>query len=153
MANDLEKFLQQAAERLAQKAGNRASTSARPSDSLPSSRQNAQPPRADIVTAEVIDSNDGRLGNLRESGPDPLSTIDTRPTLAQNISQADERMLDHVNQVFDHQLSNLKAASSSLSVPVPPVPNRAVDNPIVEMLCNPNSLRNAFIASEIFKRK
>lgn len=153
MANDLERFLQQAAERLAQKAGNRGAASPRPSASLPSAaRQNsAQPPLAEVVTAEVIDTG-SRLGNLRESGPDPLSTIDTRPALAQDISQADERMLDHVHQTFDHQLSNLKAASSSLSTQTSKT-NRPSESPIVEMLRNPNSLRNAFIASEIFKRK
>lgn len=153
MVNDLEKFLQQAAERLAQKAGNRGTAPARPSSPTPSPRPYSQrPPQAEVVTAEVIDTG-SRLGNLRESGPDPLSTIDTRPSLAQDISQADERMLDHVHQVFDHQLSNLKAASSSLDAQSSPHQNRAVENPIVEMLRNPNSLRNAFIASEIFKRK
>ena len=152
MANDLEKFLQQAAERLAQKAGNRNAPS-RPSNSLPSATRNQpQPPVAEVVTAEVVESSP-QFGNLRESGPDPLSTIDTRPGLAQNISQADERMLDHVHQVFDHKLSNLKAASSSLRAQ-PALDNTPQPvNPIVEMLRNPNTLRAAYIASEIFKRK
>ena len=149
MANDLEKFLQQAAERLAQKAGNRAAPT-RPSDSLPSAARQ-QPPVAEIVTAEVVNTRP-QLGNLRESGPDPLSTIDTRPALAQNISQTDERMLDHVHQVFDHQISHLKAASSSLSG-APAVSNRPVDNPIMDLLRSPSTIRSAFIASEIFKRK
>ena len=151
MANDLEKFLQQAAERLAQKAGNRAAQPSRPSDSLPSSTRQSQPPLAEVVTAEVIDTRP-QLGNLRESGPDPLSTIDTRPALAQNISQTDERMLDHVHQVFDHQLSQLKAASASLSG-APALSNRPIDNPIMDLLRSPSTIRSAFIASEIFKRK
>ncbi len=157
MANDLERFLQQAAERLAQKAGNRA-PAARPSDSLPSSArqqasQAAQPPLAQVVTAQVIDDS-RQLGNLRESGPDPLSTIDTRPALAQNISQTDERMLDHVHQTFDHQLSHLKAASSSLSTDQSlSAKLRQTESPIVEMLRSPESLRSAFIASEIFKKR
>ncbi len=153
MANDLERFLQQAAERLAQKAGNRGAPAVRPSDSLPSAarQQSSHPPLAEVVTAEVVD-NSSRLSNLREAGPDPLSTIDTRPALAQSISQSDERMLDHVHQVFDHQISNLRAASSTLSAQSSPA-NRPTESPIVEMLRNPNSLRSAFIASEIFKRK
>lgn len=152
MATDLEKFLQQAAERLAQKAGNRGAAPARPSQSLPSSRPTSRlPSNTEIVNAEVVDTG-SRFGNLREAGPDPLSTIDTRPGLAQEISQTDERMLDHVHQVFDHQLSNLKAASSSLSGP-PTTPQYRAESPLLEMLRSPATLRQAFIASEIFKRK
>lgn len=150
MANDLERFLQQAAERLAQKAGNRPPAAARPSASLPSANRNRpNPDQVEIVNAVIVDSTP-QLGNLREAGDDPLSTIDTRPALAQSISRTDERMLDHVHQTFDHQLSQLKAASSSLSVPVPEATQ--ADSAFIKMLRTPESLLAAFIASEIFKR-
>ncbi|MEM7559896.1 MAG: hypothetical protein AAF394_12320, partial [Planctomycetota bacterium] len=79
MAKDLEKFLQQAADRLAEKA-NRGQNAPPPKRSTQQSSQ-ARPPRnvrraerapiePEIVEAEVID--------VDLAGPDPISDIDTR---------------------------------------------------------------------------
>ncbi len=183
MSNDLEKFLQQAAERLAQKAGGAKqkkqprSNSNKPSAGGSSSNRGAaqnkrgsstgrsQPQSSQfdepILDAEVIDTSRSRLGSLRESGPDPLSSIDTRPPLAQTISKSDERMLEHVQGVFDHNVGQLKPPSSSLasqqasSTVGPPASQNVNANPkatLIDMLRRPDSLRSAFIMSEIFKR-
>lgn len=172
MSSDLEKFLQQAAERLAQKAkasGRPASAPPRPSAAAPSSPRRPEPPRkrelfaptAEVIEAEVIDIEERHSRLLREAGSDPLSTIDTRPSLAQSISQADERMGSHVHQVFDHEITQLKAASSTLSGSQPNQSDQPTEvsfrattrNPLIEMLRNPETLRAAFIAGEIFNRR
>lgn len=184
MSNDLEKFLQQAAERLAQKANaaRGASGSARagqppgqsqpsgaplPSSNLrrrepPSSlRRERVAPTAEIIEAQIIEDDEKRRRALREAGSDPLSTIDTRPSLAQTISQADERMGEHVHQVFDHQLTQLRAPSTSLAAsssshsdhPSEVTSRTKAVSPLIETLRNPESLRAAFIVGEIFKRK
>lgn len=175
MVNDLEKFLQQAAERLAQKAnasGRRTGGTARPAPVQPGSTRRKEtssvprtgdrfPPTAEIIEAEVLDVEERRSRVLREAGPDPLSTIDTRPALAQSISQADERMGSHVHQVFDHELTHLRTASPSLggsqanqSDQPTEVSSRAMyKSPLLEMLRNPETLRAAFIVGEIFNRR
>lgn len=178
MPSDLEKFLQQAAERLAQKTAGRTSTGGtRPSSpptSSPRSRVRTpatpqggrQPPRAEVIAAEVIEDDSARYRTLREAGPDPLSTIDTRPPLAQSISQTDERMVDHVHQVFDHELTNLRSPSTAFvssqslgasqvnqsNVATEVVSRMGYKSPLVEMLRNPETLRAAFIVGEIFRR-
>ena len=174
MSSDLEKFLQQAAERLAQKAnasGRAAGGAPRPAPTQPGKPHRPQPapqhsrapfvPTAEIIEAEVIDIEERQSRALREAGSDPLSTIDTRPSLAQSISQADERMGSHVHQMFDHEITQLKAASPSLassqashSDHPSEVSFRAVaKSPLLEILRNPDTLRAAFIAGEIFNRR
>lgn len=166
--NDLEKFLQQAAERLAKKLNEgQQPRPVRPPISqqqpAPSVRAAERlPPRHDpeIIEAELIETNRSRV--RREAGPNPLSTIDTLPELAQEISQADDRMKSHVKEVFDHEVSRLKLTkttgqSKSTKVDI----NQATDlqrrkldeSPLVKMLRQPETLRAAFLISEIFKRK
>lgn len=192
--SDLEKFLQQAAERLAQKlndvqqprqaqppkqagaagqrpprnqpASNRPPAKSPPAAERPQPQRLGQrsvrtaervPPQAEIIEAEILPS-----GAPRESGPNPLSSLDTRPALAQQISQADERMSGHVRNVFDHQVSQLRAPSGALGQGAVhgniqaglDLQRRQMDvSPLVKMLRQPQTLRAAFIASEIFKRK
>lgn len=190
MSSDLEKFLQQAAERLAQKAGNRQQGS-RPSAGLGSPglgsagqasagqgssggprTQHGQPfaqsqgrrpaPVVEIIDAEVLEEEERRSRALRAAGPDPLSTIDTRPALAQSISLADERMGEHVQHMFGQELSHLATtASQPLMGSQQPnqtdqatevISRKQFDNPLVVMLRSPDTLRAAFIISEIFRR-
>ncbi len=175
MPSDLEKFLQQAAERLAQKvnegqrptqpkpaSGGNQPPVARPQPSAGPSRPSRpatgstrsaerRPLQAEIVDAEIIEPQTNR----RESGPNRLSNIDTRPGLAQQISQTDERMVEHMHDVFDHEVSNLRKPTGQGET------EKSIDlqrrqqqvSPLVDMLRQPDSLRAAFIASEIFKRK
>ena len=162
MAGDLERFLQQAAERLAQKVNQDAPV-----------RQAKRPPPQSVRQAErrrlepdVIDAV--VLEEQRESGSDPLSTIDTRhlristedrPSLAQEIGLADEKMAGHVQHVIEGDLVQLRDASQALSGAsadsgATKVSRRQKEvSPFVEMLRSPQNLRAAFLASEIFKRK
>ncbi|MEZ6137152.1 MAG: hypothetical protein R3C53_19865 [Pirellulaceae bacterium] len=157
MPSDLERFLQQAAERLKQKMeqGNAPSPTrpAQPIRPAPVRQAERAPPQfePEIIDAEVIDLS------RRELGPDPLSNIDTRPELAREINQADEKMSGHLHDVFDHSVSNLHSASAALSTNTGKgseltIRKRQV-SPLVDMLRQPESLRAAFIASEIFTRK
>lgn len=179
MSSDLEKFLQQAAERLAQKTGGRSPATrprtspgsagtARPQAGQPTGQPFGQPPTgrrlapvAEIIEAEVLDEDEKRARVLREAGPDPLSTIDTRPALAQSISQADERMGEHVQHVFGHELAHLPTASTTLiggrqgnqtGQAIEVHTRKQQQSPLIAMLRNPETLKAAFIVGEIFRR-
>lgn len=172
MPSDLEKFLQQAAERLAQKVNEaqrpppkkppmvpRAAQSQRPPQSIRSAERRPMAIDDEIVEAEVIDSSPA--SSRREDGPDRLSSIDTRPGLAQTISQTDERMAGHMHDVFDHDVSKLHKSSAALKSSAKGETEKSIDlhrreqqvSPLIRMLRQPESLKSAFIASEIFKRK
>ncbi len=166
MSNDLEKFLQQAAERLKEKIqqsqppqrSQQTPPPIRPSQRLSQSSE----PR--VIEATVVPQ--------RQLGDDPLSSIDTRPSvahemrnhLAEGISQSDERAAGRVHQVFDHNVSTLPNASNALQSNAPKSANQtnsAVEvnrrgrmaSPFLRMLRKPDTLRAAFIAGEIFRRK
>ncbi|MEC8554410.1 MAG: hypothetical protein VXZ82_05300 [Planctomycetota bacterium] len=161
MAKDLEKFLQQAAERLAEKVKKGLNTpppkrnTQQPSQARPPKnvrRAERAPIEAEVIEAELIDAD--------LAGPDPISDIDTRhldpavshrPELAQRISQADERMSSHIHDVMDHEIVKIRKASNALDGKAPA--KKAMGNAIVEMLRSPNSIQQAFIASQIFQRK
>lgn len=165
MANDLEKFLQQAAERLKDKIQQQQAAQRPPATPPPRQRQSIE----SVANEEVVQAS---LATPRERGDDPLSSIDTRPSiaterpphLAQGISQADERMSGHLHQVFDHSVSRLQNASAALQSNA----GRSADqtdqaievnrrdrmsSPFLRMLRKPSTLRAAFIAGEIFRRK
>lgn len=164
MPSDLEKFLQQAAERLAKKINESTQPNTakpplapkRPASERPTTRPN-ELPTAEIVEAEIIEPAYAQ----RELGPDPLSSIDTRPGLAQHISQSDERLSGHLHDVFDHNVMKLRKASVALQSSKQGETEKSIDlqrrdqqvSPLVQMLRQPQTLRAAFIASEIFKRK
>jgi len=164
MSNDLERFLQKAAERLKEKIQQQES-SQRPPSTPPRQRSPiASSSGSDMVEATVV--------NPRSLGDNPLSSIDTRPSvatdrplhLAQNISQTDERMSSHLHQVFDHSLSRMPSASGALQQNVGRSPDQTdqaievnrrdrMSSPFLRMLRKPSTLRAAFVASEIFRRK
>lgn len=162
MAGDLERFLQQAAERLKQKMaqGNAPRPAAgQPPKARPPvrkaerQRQTPEPPPAyrEVVEAKVVQQ--------RQLGPNPLSELDTRTRSETAVDTADERMADHMRDVFDHDVAQLQPASTALSGSSQSsqgseVTTRQHDvSPLVQMLRDPKTLRSAFIAREIFTRK
>lgn len=164
MPTDLEKFLQQAAEKLAQKMQDtQAQQPARPQPAPQRTLQPATPSRplqparneVEIIEAEVV-------SNSRLAGDNPLSTLDTRhnvssnesrPTLARGVSDSDDRMAQHVQEVFEHQVTHIGRASSALSEGQAVVKRAPRSSALVAMLKNNETLKAAFIASELFKRK
>ena len=165
MSNDLEKFLQLAAERLKEKIQQSQRSQQTPPPVRPSQRlSQSQASESRVIEATVVQS--------RQMGDDPLSSIDTRPSvahemrnhLAEGISQSDERAAGRVHQVFDHNVSTLPNASNALQSNAPKSANQtnsAVEvnrrgrmaSPFLRMLRKPDTLRAAFIAGEIFRRK
>ena len=97
MAGDLERFLQQAAERLAEKVNKPQGKRQPPKPKPPSvraaerSRLNPDAVDAEILEAEIIPPHPSE--NRRELGPDPLSNIDTRPGLAREVGFTREQAL------------------------------------------------------------
>lgn len=164
MSNDLERFLQQAAERLAQKANpNARPNRVAPTPSNPPRQPpvGSRPPIAEVIEAEVLD-DEARKRALRLQGPDPLSSIDTRPQLGQSIREGEERMGSHVHQIFDHELTHLRAASPSLAQSgqvkqtnqsTEVSTRKKAAHPLIATLNDPDTLRTAFILGEIFRRK
>lgn len=171
MVNDLEKFLRQAAERLAAKmeqaqAGQRGQAGQAPPPRQRPSRQderrmlNRDEMEPDVVDAIILDDP-----NPRGRGPNPLSKLDTRGAMPGSIDLTDERMDARMHDVFDHDVSQLKPASntlqrrrlldpSSTDSGRSEVQHRLRDvSPLIAMLRSPDTLRSAFIASEVFQRK
>lgn len=167
MPSDLERFLQQAAERLAEKVNKPQRPKQPPKVATPRSVRQAERQRLDpaAVDAEILEADippaqpRSLVANRRELGPDPLSNIDTRPGLAQGISQADERMEEHVHDQLDHDIMGLRDASGALSRDRTSdgtsevSKRRKTEHSIIGLLRNQETLKAAFIASEIFKRK
>lgn len=168
MSNDLEKFLQQAAERLKEKIQQNQASQHSPNTPPPvRSKQRLSQSQAnepDVVDAAIV--------SQRHLGDDPLSSIDTRPSvghemrphLAESISQTDERAAGRVQQLFDHSVSTLPNASTALqsnaskstdqtSSAVEVNRRGRMASPFLRMLRKPDTLRAAFIAGEIFRRK
>lgn len=164
MAKDLEEFLRQAAERLANKVNQSSNPPKPPVRRTPqqSVRQAERAPiEAEIVEADLID----------ESGPNPLSDLDTRyrsrpvaprtRSVSHGVDQADERMEGRLHQSLDHDMVQLRDASAALGGNSPNVAHSGSTSvtrrdrqvsPLVTMLRNPQTLRAAFIAGEIFRR-
>ncbi|MFO0942994.1 MAG: hypothetical protein U0930_19830 [Pirellulales bacterium] len=177
--SDLEKFLQQAAQRMKERQQGGGQPAQRPPQQAQRPPQAQQPqqnrpqqPRqplrpqgqvmqAEIVEAQLVDSNP------RERGPDRLSNIDTRPRPGtDDVNMADERMASHVQQVFEHGVGQLsqKAAiqiSDPSAAPSDDRSNRKTEvqtqarsvHWLAEMMQQPETVRALFIASEVFKRK
>ncbi len=164
MARDLEEFLKQAAERLAEKVS-QSSSGSRPPVRKPPAQSVRQAERAplqpEIIEAEVIDAQ----------GPNPLSDLDTRysgqttmpprTSVSAGIDQSDERMAGRLHQALDHDVVQLRNASTVLGGNSPDVAHAGATkvtrrkrqvSPLVTMLRNPQTLRAAFIAGEIFRR-
>lgn len=197
--SDLEKFLQQAAQRMKERQ-QAAQQPARPATSQQQSSQQSsqqQPPQAqrppqpqrppqtqqqpsarpatkpqfrnderraagqqgEILEAQLVDHT------LRELGPNRLSNLDTRAAPGTtDVSMSDERLTEHLQQTFDHTVGKLPKGANQ--APVSTVvaneqTNRKIEvetqrqdvHWVSELLQHSESLRSAFIASEIFKRR
>jgi hypothetical protein len=175
MPNDLEKFLQQAAERLAQKSNAARGAAAggqpprppaqqrpnRPASPPPLRSQERRAPMAEVLDADIIEAEVISDRRIRDAGDDPFLSIDNRPAMAAHIDQSDERMLEHVRQVFDHDLGQMRPAGEMLAdrrslnqtdQAIEVARRIEATHPLIRMLGSPDSLRAAFIASEIFRR-
>lgn len=165
MADDLDDFLKQAAQRRQQRQQQK-SNRAPVVQPLPEQARSS-PPRLQqqdpMPSAQVVDSKPyvPTVGNLSSSLPSA-----SRST---SIDQADERMQAHVQQVFQNELSSLRQLDPKPSskkkqkkeqrlqetpaTPVEAQPTAKVSSAsLAAQLRDPQSLRMAIIAHEIMKR-
>lgn len=178
MADNLEDFLRQAAQRRQQRAAGQ-----KPQNQPPQQRPPQRPPvrqverSRQVVEAEIIDLEDeGESVSRRVVAASPVAQPHVNPTVGQNFSpsreidSADERMARHVQDFLVHPVSNLsneavsnKDAIAPEIVPIAPVSEitsstnaqvrQQFKHPLVAMLRRPETVRAAFVASEIFKTK
>lgn len=173
--SDLERFLQQAAERMKQRMEGQAQASQAPQQTRPKAK--VKPPKQvpvrqaeranaphveaeELLEAEIVDqpqvqsSSGEKFGNVANRKPPVTSAVD----------RADERMAERLQQKFDHSVGQIQQKSSSrpsFSESRAEQTNQAQEvqrrqesvSPLISMLRNPDSLKAAFIVSEIFRRK
>jgi hypothetical protein len=120
----------------------------------------AQVVRAEVVTAEVADGNEGpsRLSKIGQQVKRDINTSEfaqRADRLGDATEQADERMEEHLHAKFDHKLGSIGAPTSTTTGSETPAdsPSHAVpEHPLMKLLSQPQNIRNAVILSEIFKR-
>lgn len=173
MADNLEDFLRQAAQRRQQRAAGQK----------PQPQQPPRPPvrqaerSRQIVEAEVVElADEGESVTRRVNAPSPMTQPQFGPSIgptvtpSKEIDSADERMAQHVQEFLVHPVSNLSKETASAknsiaaeivtAAPVSEITSstntqvrKQFQHPLVGMLRRPETLRAAFIAGEIFKPK
>jgi len=166
MADDLDDFLKQAAQRRQQRQQQRTNRppvvqpAPQPTRPAPTPRLQQQDP---IPSAQVVDSKPyvPTVGNLSSS----LSSA----SLPGGVDQADERMQAHLKEAFQHEISSLRNSEPKPSLKkkqkkesrLQETPATAAEvqptakvsfASLVAQLRDPQSLRMAIIAHEIMKR-
>jgi hypothetical protein len=161
MADNIEDFLRRAAERRQQRG-------AKPAPPPPPPPRQVVPATPVRVPNAAQQPNAKRARPVQKTPPQLQSKIKSRQKLAQKVESADDSMRDHLQNVFTHQLGNIPGNQPKTGpVTRSPKPNdqktefqpaeEAAAPPlaqqVVEALRNPENLRIAFVASEIFKRR
>jgi hypothetical protein len=168
MADDLEAFLRQAAQRRAQKAAGAPQAPAavqRPAPAAPprtpaspqTARLSTRPaqsptPTPNIVAAEVVPVEEVSRFRTRV---DTSSIARHAGQLGEEVGLADEHMEEHLSKAFDHQVGSQagQPAPASLTTPTTVSFDSVLDvEMLLEMLTKPSSVRNAVVLSEILRR-
>ncbi|MEY4566403.1 MAG: hypothetical protein RLY14_1373 [Planctomycetota bacterium] len=182
MSGNLEDFLRQAAQRRQQRnsSGGQPGRPIQRPGSAQSSSWSPDFVEAEIIEAEILEpnANEGlssrRRGaaNHSSQGAMPTSLPPPRLSSISEVDQADERMAKHVKEWSDHSVSHLSNSQITASKETPTAataadtPNEVTidqstnvqhreqhKSPLVAILRNKESLKSAFIVSEIFTRK
>jgi hypothetical protein len=159
---NLEDFLRQAAERRKQRerGGDRPAQQGRPPQSPPLILEAEIVQEPEIIEPEIVSEVANR--QLKSFKP----KLEQKPRLTTEVDQADEKIEEHLNNVFDHQVGSLvkpkkqkgkgKAKQEDLTAtaePIQPSTSNQLPDDVLAMLRNPKSIRAALITSEIFTRK
>lgn len=165
MADDLDDFLKQAAQRRQQRQQQRSNRppvvqpEQQPVRPTPTPRLQQQDPAPAAPVVDYQKPYEPTVGNLSTSLPSATRESD--------VEQADDRMRAHVQQVFQHELSSLRQAETkpkkkqkkeqqlkeTPAVPAEAQPTAKVSSAsLAAQLRDPQSLRMAIIAHEIMKR-
>ena len=128
--SDLEKFLQQAAERMKERMREQQAGKPAPPRPAPVRQRERAAPRVEepeILDAELVEARPVRQPVRQQS--ERFSAISQRkPPVTDNVDQADERMLEHMHQVFDHSLGQLSQKKMSAANDASPVSNMDLTN-------------------------
>jgi hypothetical protein len=111
---------------------------------------------AELIEVELADQTDrvGRSVEMHMRGTQQIAAHTEQ--LGDEIELADDKLEQHLHQVFDHKVGDLKKstmepAASSPSLGAQPAPPPAGAS-IAQLLASPQNLRSAFILSEVLKR-
>ncbi len=170
MADDLDDFLKQAALRRQQRQQKRPVAKPAPPPIIePPLRRpeipRLQPESPSDQAGDYSAPYQATMGNLSTNLPSALPSANS----SRGIRQSDERMESHANQVFQHELSQIRTTnsviaagkkrdqpSSLLETPAAaaePQPSAKVSSvSMIKQLRDPQTLRMAIIAHEIMKR-
>lgn len=175
MNNEVEEFLRRAAQRRAQvEAQLRAQAEARARGQGQAPPQRSEPPkRISPVTQHLSQQQpaQGEVIELAASGNRVSDSVAEHLRHSQDIAarvellgdrveNVDEEMAAHLHQTFDHAVGRLRKTTegpAALPVATPSVAatvTRATSpaHGIADLLRNPQSVRNAFILSEVLNR-
>ncbi len=156
MADDLEAFLRQAAQRRAQRA-TAAPRPAAPGPPIPPRAPLTPPPPKSAPTKPAPPKP--VVADM--ASPPELTRLGTRVNtagleqraehLGEEVALADEHMEAHLAQKFDHQVGS-KGLSESTDATASAVVLAFDSETLAAMLANPTSLRHAILLSEILAR-
>jgi hypothetical protein len=161
---NLEDFLRQAAERRKQRerGGDRPAQQNRPPQMAPPILEAEIVQEPEIIEPEIV----GEVASRQLKSFKPK--LEQKPRLATDVDQADEKIEEHLSNVFDRQVGSLvkpkkpkgkgkqKAKQEELTAtaePIQPSKTNQLPDDVLAMLRNPKSIRAALITSEIFTRK
>jgi len=171
MSDEIAEFLRRAAQRRAEQMQQQLEQQRRAAQPQyqppPTAPTRPQPltPRPP-VEAEIIDEDEPmpRRPALSTLSQKVSQNLDTREfaaraeRLGDATEQADERMESHLHQAFDHRMGSISAGTRSIMADVTPEIDDemrarvAQHHPLLSLLRQPQSVRNAIILSELLQR-
>lgn len=163
MARDIEEFLRKAAERRAQqKQGGGAPPPAatppqRPKVAKPAERPktiaNPTPARQQPVMAEAVEVEPNWNVPVAQHVQQHLDTsriAQQTQRLGEEVGLADEKMEEHLQQVFQHRVGQLASSSATDPPPAKSLPSSTSE--LFQILRQRKTLRQAILLTEILKR-
>lgn len=166
MDDDISKFLARVAQRRAAQAKQQSkppppppppAAPARPKQPFPAAVPQRVPValsvEAEVVPAELAQQGD-RVGREVQQHLRGSQEIAERTSqLGKQVDAAQQKLQEHLQQVFDHELGRLsKTASSTAATPhEKPVPEVTLEG-LRAMLQSPGSVRDSIVLAEILRR-
>ncbi len=164
MARDIEEFLRQAALKRQQQQNQGAAQPPRPAAPPPRPVPTQQPPRP-IQQKKRVRKMGGQPTQPAAQRPpesvadhvrrrlDTSSLVDHAQQLGSEVALADDKLEARLHEKFDHEVGTMGAyAGASISQGQRDAAARLSPDRLLDLLKNPNSLRQAIIVAEILKR-
>lgn len=124
---------------------------ARPPKRQEPRRPQLEPVEAEIVTPELRQRDEvSRHVQQHLRGPDEIAQHARQ--LGHDVDLADDKLEAHLHQVFDHQLGQLAKTGDGAAGPQAQSAHDLSAGDILRLLRSPQSVRDALIMSEVFRR-